>query len=320
MSYERNQSDRSLESRLKRALATGDVLAFKRLIKGGVNVNSSHWFNSTLLHEAVQIGSPELVKVLLQNKANVNSKNNDNRTPLHIASRGGLKDVVILLLQYGADVNARTLDNQTPLYVAAWRKKYEIVKLLVEAGADVNVKDKVSWLALHWVLRNNNEEMVEYLINAGSQIDHGTGSPMITPFHEALTQERFGIAKILLTHGAESSLQEKARAVLNDIFHKPSKLSISSKLNIASFVVTKGLVIQTCDLLDFVDTLNKDEEKKMFTCLCSSIDFSLQNLCRQKIRDQVKHLTHCQGKSICRTIQKLPIPKMLIEYLLYDNG
>ena len=41
MSGESNEKD--LSCRLKRALSTGDVTAFRRLVKGGVDVNSKYW-------------------------------------------------------------------------------------------------------------------------------------------------------------------------------------------------------------------------------------------------------------------------------------
>ena len=38
-----SNDEKELSHRLKRALSTGDVTAFKRLVKGGVDVTAKYW-------------------------------------------------------------------------------------------------------------------------------------------------------------------------------------------------------------------------------------------------------------------------------------
>lgn len=300
-----------LDQRLKRALSKGDLVAFKRLVKGGVDVNSKYWYNSSLLHEAVQIGKPELVEFLLQNSASVNSKNNDNRTALHLACRGGLIDVVQVLLKYGAEVNAETLNGQTPVYLAAWRENVDLVKLLVHSGANVNIQDKDGWLPIHWAIKLNKPDLVAFLVENGSQIDTPAGKDKVPPLLSALMESKYEISQVLLTHGADCTLLDQADNSL--------RVTLEKKVtNMSSFILNliRCRLIQSEYQLHNLKFGPANQNTRVLP-FCNEIDQSLSGICRGIIR---RHLKQClAGRSIYRIVQGLQIPKLLKEYLLFEG-
>lgn len=100
----------------------------------------------TALHQAVHLGSLQLVELLLSRGADANSQAEDGATPLHIAARQPklYKRLIRVLIDAGADVNAVTFDGRTPLHeVASQRGTYakSVARLLLFRGASVRLQD-----------------------------------------------------------------------------------------------------------------------------------------------------------------------------------
>lgn len=100
----------------------------------------------TALHQAVHLGSLQLVELLLSRGADANSQAEDGATPLHIAARQPklYKRLIRVLIDAGADVNAVTFDGRTPLHeVASRRGTYakSVARLLLFRGASVRLQD-----------------------------------------------------------------------------------------------------------------------------------------------------------------------------------
>ena len=93
------------------------------------------------LLDAVKAGDIVAVRRLLERGANVNARDNSQETPLHHAASRGNTEVAALLIEKGADVNARDMNHKTPLHWAASQGNTEVAALLIEKGADINGSD-----------------------------------------------------------------------------------------------------------------------------------------------------------------------------------
>ncbi|XP_045177479.2 ankyrin repeat domain-containing protein 50-like [Mercenaria mercenaria] len=206
---------------------------------------------------------------------------------------------------------------QTPLYVASWRGKDEIVKILIEAGADVNIHDKDGWLPIHWALRLQKADMVEYLVKNGSLLDRPTGQAKRSPFITAVVEKKYQIAQILLKHGADCTLKQKACEIIKSIL-KDSQMKGSMKLEVIQVLIKCGISCFQSDLvLCLANKFTSDDERKTLLLDFEKRDKSLTGICRSSLREHLRLC--CRGRSIYSSVQQLPIPQVLKEYITFDK-
>ena len=132
-------------SRLMDACEDGDVVAARRAIDDGANVNvrengGLEWF--PLLYAAhPDLGnSVGIVQMLLGAGAGVNEADINGRTALHlVVLRGGERNMVDALLRGGANPNAAKDNGDTPCHLA---ETAEVLELLVAAGGDLTRRNE----------------------------------------------------------------------------------------------------------------------------------------------------------------------------------
>ncbi|PVD39414.1 hypothetical protein C0Q70_02044 [Pomacea canaliculata] len=321
-------SDKEMSNRLRRAVYDGDLKTIQRLLKGGVDVNSRFWYESTLLHEAVSMDNADLVEMLIKAGANVNSTNKDGRTALHLACRGGNAEIVGKLIAAGCDVNKRTLDGKSCLHVAAWRGHEEVIRTLVKEGADVNIQDAEGCPPLYWAARSNHLNITQTLVEAGAKINYKVKDKW-PPLQAALHHGHTTVARYLILQGAETNVSIQNKNVLSLMISNKSipqqgiqemmELLVQAGYNLhrtswtSSTVQSSTISKKTC--LDLSQKLADSPEQFLSTWLdrtklCIP---SLAQLCRARIR---KRLNYCNcGRSIVRSLTFLPIPALLMDFL-----
>lgn len=87
---------------LHQAAANGDVAEVKRLIDGGVYVNTKDKDGDTPLHAATAAGKADTIAALVKAEANVNAKNYNGLTPLHVAVATNQVSIALILFEAGA--------------------------------------------------------------------------------------------------------------------------------------------------------------------------------------------------------------------------
>lgn len=134
------------------------------------------------------------------------------------AAEAGDRDGARLAVEQGADVNTAGRDNMTPLFWMFLRRSPEGMQLLLELGSDPNrvVNTPKGF-------RNPNESMIEIaakyenteylqviLENGGDPnaiVNEQWGVPVI---QRAIMTRNFDAVKMLLEHGADINIQDKA--------------------------------------------------------------------------------------------------------------
>jgi len=160
------------------AVTHGDLAAAKAFLAVGADPNYEDNFLATPLNHAVHKDRGDLVVLLLDSGAKPNVVSFGS-TPLHIAVLHNRPDIVALLLDHKADVNARTKNGQlTPLDFAVMQRNLAMAQLLVEHGAE---------------LRNPGPLLV------------------------AATSGSSGIARLLLTSGADPNARDDDGTTALDI-------------------------------------------------------------------------------------------------------
>ena len=104
---------------LLKAAQDGNIVAVKKHLAAGADVNAKGWFKLTL--HIVEGG-------------NLNKKTYTDWTPLHWAAYRDHKEIVELLIAEGADVNAKDAGT-TPLDVAEEFNLSELASILRKHGA-----------------------------------------------------------------------------------------------------------------------------------------------------------------------------------------
>jgi cytohesin len=175
------------------AIINSDLLALERLTPEDCVERYKDKF--TLLHLAVQNGSPEAVELILKkNLVDVNCRSDGNQTPLHLAILQNRNRLVLMkmLLESGADPNLRDKARETPVHYLIDRKiaeeeLREAVSLLLSHGAEIDARNKCKETPLFNACWNGKTDLFAALLLAGgASLDAMTfGSGLTLLHHQA---------------------------------------------------------------------------------------------------------------------------------------
>lgn len=188
---------------LKNAIARGDIVAMKRAIAKGADVNAiGRTSKRTMLTAACNYGrydeklwkTPklrqqkirEMLELLIDSGADINTKdkfgytalclvtsNPYKRHPASVATVKEHKKLVAMLLTKGADVNTKYENGNTPLHNAVGASFHsdnlEVVELLIQSGADVNAKNNKGETPLKWAIEGKKKEIIQLLRQHGAK-------------------------------------------------------------------------------------------------------------------------------------------------------
>jgi len=113
-------------------------------------------------------GDVEGVRKLLRQGMDIESTDVVGNTPLIFAARYGRNDEVRFLIGRGADVNARSRTGGTPLREAVNKMDEVTVRLLLDAGAKVDIKDVDGETATFYAVRRGFLSGLEMLLAHGA--------------------------------------------------------------------------------------------------------------------------------------------------------
>ncbi|CAG9789260.1 unnamed protein product [Diatraea saccharalis] len=176
----------------------------EKLLRLGLDPNSSDDAGRTCLHLSCLVGSEECVKLLLYYKADPNrwdTSSERRATPLHCAASAKSLACVKVLLNHGADVNAG-LTERSPLHYAVLSDAAEVVQLLLEAGACPDTPQVFTETPLHVAASLGSPLCTKLLLEAGADVRAALGPGKATALHLAAEDGHAECARLLLNHGA----------------------------------------------------------------------------------------------------------------------
>jgi ankyrin repeat protein len=147
-----------------------------------------------------------------------------------------------LLLLSGCVTNP----NVTPLMKAAKSGDADNVQQLIDGGTNIDEESAYGWTALMFASWQGHEEVVRFLLKSGASTDHvsgqvpsrfetTTGHPPTTALAEAIRDEHFEVANILVDHGASPNpaavtlaAQKGNTVLLEKLLKKGADLNVSN--------------------------------------------------------------------------------------------
>jgi len=102
----------------------------------------------------------------------------------------------------------------------------EILELLINSGADILDFDDEGVSVFDIAITYDNEFMVHYLIAKGMDVNSTTRRSGFTALMAAACYGRVGIAKILLSHGADQEAKDSKGFTAVDFARKMNKKSV----------------------------------------------------------------------------------------------
>lgn len=188
------------------AAAENFMPAVQLFVEKGVNINQK---DERPLSKASESGNLEIVQYLLKTGKNSQGTLNDALWALCDARpKPDTLKIAQLLLEYGAQVNSQAgFYNTTPLHGAARNGSLELVKLLVSKGAKVNAVDKEFSMPLAEAVQADNLEIAKFLLEHGADktINHSDDE-----FQTAIFKARSAkMAQLLIANGANVSESDK---------------------------------------------------------------------------------------------------------------
>ena len=201
---------------LSHAAQSGHLEMVDLLLQRGAPINARNLAGSTALFAAAERGQTAVVQRLIDRGADVSLKGRSGISPAAAAAFAGRASLVKLLIEHGADARSPDDTGKTPIIYAAASGQLEIVKLLLAQNIDINARYANDLTLLMWACGPDDNvaepqalEVVSYLVAAGAHIDdrdtRGRTALMI-----AAEGNRSNVVKLLLAHGADPALQDKA--------------------------------------------------------------------------------------------------------------
>lgn len=197
----------------------------KFLIAQGVDINSKHYRDQTLLHYAVINNSKEIAELLLSRIVNANAKDYNGNTPLHLAAAINknyrkFSNSNLNLLYY----HEPTFDN------SGINIRLYIIKLLLKNGAFVDIRNDDNNTPLHLAARANNQDIAEYLLEKKASIDAKNKKGKTPLMFAAEGTGGVSMMKLLIESGADINAKDNEGSTVLDIAEKYGKKDLFEKI------------------------------------------------------------------------------------------
>ncbi|XP_053992410.1 protein phosphatase 1 regulatory subunit 16A-like isoform X1 [Hylaeus volcanicus] len=234
---------------LLEAAARNDIDEVRRLLKKGVNPDSTNEDGLTALHQCCIDDNEEMMKLLIEFGANVNAEDSEKWTPLHAAATCGHLHLVKNLIARGANLLAVNADGNMPYDICEdektldciegemarrgvtqelideTRASIEVLMLrhlqhVASIGGDLEYKDHQSATPLHIAAANGYLRVVEFLLDQHVSTDVEDNDRW-QPVHAAACWGHLEVLELLVQNGADLNAKNKHDETPADICEDP---------------------------------------------------------------------------------------------------
>ncbi len=175
-----------------------------------------------LIDEALLIAAYEhaaLIEFLLEKGAQVNTIDRSGGTALHRAASVDALPIIELLCQFSCDLLIKDDDGHTALSIAIKNDKRKAAEMLVfyevEAATSVKLQDN-RWTALHAAAYLGYDHAAFYFLDHGAYMN-AQDRDGNTPLHLAMIRGHKALAKMLISRGADGTIQNHAGQTARDL-------------------------------------------------------------------------------------------------------
>ncbi|XP_043675945.1 protein phosphatase 1 regulatory subunit 16A isoform X3 [Vespula pensylvanica] len=234
---------------LLEAAARNDIDEVRRLLKKGVNPDSTNEDGLTALHQCCIDDNEEMMKLLVEFGANVNAEDSEKWTPLHAAATCGHLHLVRYLIARGANLLAVNADGNMPYDICEDEKTLDCIEgemarrgvtqelidetrastevqmlrdlqKIVTMGGDLEYKDHQGATPLHIASANGYLRVVEYLLDQHISTDIEDNDKW-QPVHAAACWGHLEVLELLVQNGADLNARNKHDETPADICEDP---------------------------------------------------------------------------------------------------
>lgn len=312
----------------------------------------------TVLHHSIFSGNVDLIRLLLTNGARYPILDFDKPSPMDIAIISGRLDIAKLLIEFDADVNRGWQSTiGQPLHTALTQRienKRDLIHLLLDSGADPNsstTSSRSTGPPLHDYLHSTRQF-------GASTSNSATARPSSSSTNAHAAGLDLDIVRLMLMYGARVILKTPAQHPLGLVrtlerIHEELSLDllhilIEAAEDIDWFMMSK--VIYSClrqadrsrtnELFDpsVAAEMNPERLRQILEDKSahhsglpesiiklingrrgSSAVPDLKQIVRIRVRNIVMLERKKKGKQLIDRLKSLPIPEILIRYLLYQD-
>ncbi|XP_051169443.1 protein phosphatase 1 regulatory subunit 16A isoform X2 [Leptopilina boulardi] len=222
---------------LLEAAARNDIDEVRRLLKKGVNPDSTNEDGLTALHQCCIDDNEEMLKLLVEFGANVNAEDSEKWTPLHAAATCGHLHLVRYLIAKGANLLAVNADGNMPYDICEDEKTLDCIEgemarrgvtqeliddtrasievqmlrdlqKLASMGNDLEYKDHQGATPLHIAAANGYLRVVEFLLDQHVSTDIEDNDKW-QPVHAAACWGHLEVLELLVQNGADLNAKNK---------------------------------------------------------------------------------------------------------------
>lgn len=306
-------------SPISQAVIQNSMEIVKLLLSHDCQKDGVDEYGKSAISYAVSNNHVAMVTFLLESGCNINSFIPESGySLLHDACSKENLEIVKILLKLGADPNALEMkDRTTPGF---FTNKMEIHQQLINYGCDINATSRSGDTVLHMAIIHGNIQLVEFLLHHGALMNakhvkflYSIGNLLCKvtfqdPLELAAEQHYFNICQVLVQHGC---ITEQPHSENKELWGR----LLNSRDNDLLFTL-----LYDCLPLTSTDVRRKSNLKILWQDI---IDLralvpqgvpNLKALCRLELRKRLKEL--CLGRSIGASVQQLPLPPLLKEYLM----
>ncbi|XP_076358164.1 protein phosphatase 1 regulatory subunit 16A-like [Tachypleus tridentatus] len=244
---------------LLEASSRNDIEEVRRLLKSGVDPDSTNEDGLTALHQCCIDNNEEMIELLFEFGANVNAKDHELWTPLHAAAACGNLNILKHVIEKGGDLLAVNSDGNMPYDICENKKtlryiefemtqkgitqemidetrkapEYKMLnelKNLAEKGESLEFRDGQGATPLHIAAANDYMSVVEFLLDQNVTVD-ADDNDLWQPIHAAACWcTDSGVLEMLVHAGADLSATTKNGETPFDICEDPELKMVLSEL------------------------------------------------------------------------------------------
>ena len=170
------------------------------LLENGADINATDETGKTVLIDAIQSGSTELVRLLLEKGASPLIQEMYGRNAFHEAALLGDPEMITIIRLAGGDPLGRDTDGNTPFSIVLPKGEAAIRAVL---GSNLNLSDSNGNTPVHVAVMSMVEpEILTMLLKMNYPVNRRNSSGT-TPLTVAIAQDSIQLASILLQYGAD---------------------------------------------------------------------------------------------------------------------